>query len=164
PELMRGLEQGYIDIGIFVLPAISEQLSVTPLFEDEIVLINARDGDKFVGPVTPHYLSQLPIILYQSGASTRQVTDQWFAQAGHKALVTMEFGNVEAIKTMVVTGSGQALVPKMALQSSESNDIAIQSLSPKLFRQIGLVTHKNRPPSEIVQTVISALYALRPAA
>ena len=75
-------------------------------------------GDAPAGdtPVTAAQLSRLPLILYEAGGNTRAVTDAWFRRAGITRRPVMELGSVEAIKTLVGSGLGAAVLPALALR------------------------------------------------
>ena len=88
------------------MPAPGRMFDVTPVLEDEFVAIASADAVKLPGKITPANLSKLPLVLYQSGANTRVLINQWFMQAGVSLKPIMELGSVEAIKELVGAGLG----------------------------------------------------------
>jgi DNA-binding transcriptional LysR family regulator len=85
----------------------------------------------------------LPLILYEEGGNTRAATDAWFRQAGVKPEPVMELGSVEAIKTLVGSGLGAAVLPALALREPLAGTVT-RTLQPAAARSLGCVLRKEK--------------------
>jgi DNA-binding transcriptional LysR family regulator len=163
-DIVRFVEEHVLDIGLVTLPARRRALSVTPVLEDEFVAIASPDAPALPTPLTPEALAALPIVLYEAGAQTRRLVDQWCARAGVTLKPVMELGSVEAIKELVGAGLGCGVLPAMAVSNAKRRgDLAIHSLTPRLWRSLGLVLRRDRRLDQGLREVLDALTALAPA-
>jgi DNA-binding transcriptional LysR family regulator len=161
PDMLRAIEENAIDLGLVTLPAAGRALQVTPLIEDEMVAIAAAEDRRLPTKVTPAALAQAPVVLYEPGANTRRVVDDWFLAAGHSLKPAMQLGSVEAIKQLVGAGLGLGLLPRMAVASwAGRGPLIVRSLTPRLYRGLGLVIRRDKPPSRALREVVVALQRL----
>jgi DNA-binding transcriptional LysR family regulator len=161
PEMLRAIEENAIDIGLVTLPAAGRALEVTPLVRDEMVVIVGPEGPRLPAKATPAALVDLPVVLYEPGANTRRVVDDWFMAAGLSLKPVMQLGSVEAIKQLVGAGLGLGLLPRMAVaQPASRGSLSVRSLSPRLERWLGLVMRRDKPQSRALQEVLAALRCL----
>ena len=86
------------------LPAPGRTFDARPVLDDEFVAIAAADA-RLPARLAPTDLAALPVVLFESGANTRRLIDQWAARAGVTLKLVMELGNVEAIKNWSAPGS-----------------------------------------------------------
>ena len=161
PDMLRAIEENAIDLGLVTLPAAGRALQVTPLVEDEMVAIAGPEERRLPARVTPAALAELPLVLYEPGANTRRVVDDWFMAAGLSLKPAMQLGSVEAIKQLVGAGLGLGLLPRMAVADRASRGgLAVRSLTPRLDRQLGLVLRRDKPQSRALREVLAALHRL----
>jgi len=121
-DIVRGVEENRIDIGLVTLPAAGKNLSIIPLGTDEFVVIMEKDASEQSAKIwTPGALLPLPLplIIFEPGSGTRALIDQWFRETGHIACAVMELGSIEAIKRMVRAGLGYSIVPRMSVACIE---------------------------------------------
>ncbi|MGE3065991.1 MAG: LysR family transcriptional regulator [Hyphomicrobiaceae bacterium] len=142
-DILRQLEDNDLDVAVVTLPAPGRMFDVTPLFDDEVVLL-APKGDPLPERITAAALAARPLVLYESGAHTRKAIDTWFAKSGRAAKPIMELGNVEAIKEIVGAGLGWGMVPALAAPQGKSGLVS-RSLTPRLARRLGLVLRRDKP-------------------
>ncbi|MBV9567493.1 MAG: LysR family transcriptional regulator, partial [Hyphomicrobiales bacterium] len=105
-HILRLLEDNALDVGLVTLPVRGRALSITPVLDDEFVAIASPEAPPLPRRVTPAALAARPLVLYEPGAQTRRIVDQW---CGRKRLAfrpAMELGSVEAIKELVGAGLG----------------------------------------------------------
>jgi len=112
-DVLPQLEAGDLDVALVTLPVPAGRvLSTTRLLSDPLVaLLPEADAPAGDAPVTAAQPGGLPLILYEAGGNTRAVTDAWFRRAGITPRPVMELDSVEAIKTLVGSGLGAALLP-----------------------------------------------------
>ncbi|WP_417219961.1 LysR family transcriptional regulator [Achromobacter spanius] len=162
-DMLRGLENNTLDMGLVTLPAPGRMFQVTPLIEDEFVAIfPARDAASIPAQVTPQALAPWPLVLFEPGARTRRLVDDWFEAAGMAAKPFMELGSTEAMKEIVAAGLGCAVPPKLAVSGAGQRDaLAVHSLTPHLSRELAIVMRRDKPLSRGLRHLQEALLAMR---
>ncbi|MDW8845027.1 LysR family transcriptional regulator [Erwinia sp. MMLR14_017] len=158
-DIVRGVEENRIDIGLVTLPAAGKCLSVSPLGTDEFIIIMEKDAsEQSAKPLSPDALLSLPLIIFEPGSGTRALIDGWFQQAGHVASPVMELGSIEAIKRMVRAGLGYSIVPRMSVAGLEEREgLSLSSMTPSLCRTLGTVMREDRIISRGMNEVLSTL-------
>ena len=150
----HGLEVGLIDA-----PAKLPGLSCDVCCDDEMAVICAPGYPlaslKKVGPralVDYEYLSREP------GSGTRDVVDNYFRAnrvAGENLKTQIGLGSTEAIKAVVVTGLGFAIVSRAAVEKEVQLGLLLAiPLNPPLRRSIYLVQVEERFRSRLVATFV----------
>ncbi|MEJ8322152.1 LysR family transcriptional regulator [Kosakonia sacchari] len=156
-DIVRAVEENRIDIGLVTLPANGRNLAISSLFTEEFVVITAQDADGVSLP-TPATLAHLPLIVFESGSSTRLLIEQWFSAGGVPLAPVMELGSIEAIKRMVRAGLGYSIVPGVAVQAEEDRQgLRVQSVQPPLQRQLALVMRQDKVVSRGMREVLNGL-------
>ncbi len=109
--------------------------------------------------VTARELRQHAYITREAGSGTRQVTDHYFERAGvppDSLNVVMELGSPEALKGLVATGLGFAIISKTAVVKEVRLGQLVQiALSPRLVRQLSVVYPKERIRPQIVTSFVA---------
>jgi DNA-binding transcriptional LysR family regulator len=155
PEILRDLESNRLDLAIVTLPAPGRAFEVEKIAEDELVAVaSAREGDA-PGVLDADFLRNRTLLLYEGG-HTRKAIDEWFRAVGQPVKPAMEFGSVEAIKELVASELGWAILPRLSVrQPEDATRFTIRSLSPRLDRSLGMVVrrdkHLSRPLREAMQ-------------
>lgn len=160
-DIVRGVEENRIDIGLVTLPAAGKCLSVTPLGTEEFVIILEKDpAEQNIKALSADDLLSLPLIVFEPGSGTRSLIDGWFRDAGQVARPVMELGSIEAIKRMVRAGLGYSIVPRMSVESpEESRGLSVYSMAPALHRTLGTVIREDRIVSRGIKAVLKRLSA-----
>lgn len=158
PDILKSVEENIIDVGLVTLPAPGRVFDVQPVLDDDFVAITARNAGPLPERVTPRDLSKLPVVLYEPGANTRQLIDQWAMRADVSLKPAMELGSVEAIKEVVGAGLGWGVVPAMALPSPRAlGRIAVRPLHPRLCRKLAIVMRRDKPLQRGLREVVNAM-------
>ncbi|MGE8612621.1 MAG: LysR family transcriptional regulator [Achromobacter veterisilvae] len=162
-DMLRGLENNALDIGLVTLPAPGRMFQVTPVLEDEFVAIfPARDPVSIPAAATPQALARLPLVLFEPGARTRRLVDDWFEAAGVAAKPVMELGSTEAMKEIVAAGLGCAVLPRLSVSGAGARPaLAVRPLAPRLSRSLAIVLRRDKPLSRGLRHLQEALLALR---
>jgi DNA-binding transcriptional LysR family regulator len=159
-DIVKAIEENLIDIGLVTLPASGRALDVTPVLDDEFVLIAPPDM-KLPARITPAVLATQPLLLFEPGGNTRRIADDWLAAGGVSAKPVMSLGSVEAIKEMVGAGLGCAILPAMAVRKKTGkNDLIVRTLSPRLHRKLAVVIRRDKRLHAGLNDVFRALKAL----
>ena len=155
-EILSALNDNELDVAVITLPAVGRSFEIKVLIEDEMVAAFAAD-DVPAGKLDPAYFARQPVILlYEPAGNSRRVIDHWFRQGGELARPGMELGNIEAIKKMVGAGLGVSIIPSLAMGEGDMG-LAVRSLSPRLYRRIGMVLRRDKVPDGALRAVIKAL-------
>ena len=159
-DIVRGVEENRIDIGLVTLPAAGKCLSVSPLGTDEFVVIMEKDlSGRSAKALSPDDLLPLPLIIFEPGSGTRSLIDEWFRDAGYAARPVMELGSIEAIKRMVRAGLGYSIVPRMAVEDMEEREgLSLHSMVPPHYRTLGTIMREDRIVSRGINEVLKQLH------
>jgi DNA-binding transcriptional LysR family regulator len=161
-HILKLLEDNALDVGLVTLPARGRALSITPVLDDEFVAIASPDAPPLPRRVTPAVLAARPLVLYESGAQTRRIVDQWFGRRSSSFKPVMELGSVEAIKELVGAGLGYyGVLPRMAVSNERKrNGLIVRSLAPRLSRKLALVLRRDKRLDRGLREVVNALTGL----
>jgi len=162
PEIVADIEHNRLDLGFVTLPASGRMLQVTPVLDDELVVISSHDGVPLPEKLSATALAQLPVITSEVGSNSRLVTDQWFARAGVAFRPATALANTQAIRELVGAGLGCAVLPRLALRGAPRG-LIVRSLSPRLFRKLGIVVRRDKVLHRPLKEAIRVLSALRSA-
>ncbi|MDM9561951.1 LysR family transcriptional regulator [Bordetella petrii] len=159
-DVLRGIEANTLDIGLVTLPAPGRMFQVTPVLDDEFVAIFPASG-KLPARVTPQALAERPLVLFEPGARTRGLVDDWFEAAGLRARPVMELGSTEAMKELVAAGLGCAVLPRMAVPAGRGRPgLRVKPLTPRLARTLAVVLRGDKPLHRGLGQLHAALLAL----
>jgi DNA-binding transcriptional LysR family regulator len=148
-----------IDVGLIEVPAKLAGLTSQICCEDELQVICAPDyplaGMK---SVKPKALADYEFISREPGSGTREITDAYFLR--HKVSpdslkMQMELGSPEALKGVVSTGLGFAIVSKAIVdKETQLGELVSIPLNPPLKRSLYLVFPQDRFQSRLTGTFI----------
>lgn len=131
---------------------------MTPVLDEEFVGIFSDAQDDLPSPLTPEVLQSLPLIAFEAGSGTRDLIDGWFRHNGLMVVPVMQLGSIEAIKRMVRAGLGYSIVPRMAVEDPQDRvGLNVQSLTPRLYRQLGIVMRQDKIISKGIAEVLRLL-------
>jgi DNA-binding transcriptional LysR family regulator len=102
----------------------------------------------------PAALTQHPYISREAGSGTRSVIDRYLQQAGvspESLNIVVELGSPEAIKGLVATGMGFAIMSRVIVAKELQLGLLVQvPLEPALLRNFSVVYPKERFHSKLV--------------
>lgn len=146
-----------IDLGLIESPSQLPSLHTEVCCDDELVMICAP-GYKLAGlkSVTPQQFAGEPYISRESGSGTRQFSDNYFRQAGiapEDFNIVMELGSPEAIKGVVETGIGVAIMSRATVAKDlRLGSLVAIPLAPRLIRTLSLVSPREKFRSRLLST------------
>jgi len=148
-DTLERVLEGEIDLAILTTPVSHPRLRSIPLQRDPVLLVCAPDRKKSLpDPLPLAELSQVDMISFQAPSRFRTYVDAILEQCGVYPNVTMEFDSHEAVKLMVESGFGVAMVPGSAvrsdLQSGRLEVVQVAGL-PAMARTTSLVVRKDAP-------------------
>lgn len=159
-DVARAVEDGTIDIGFVTLPVSGRMLDISPVLDDEFVVISASAAAAWPSKITAAELERRPVILFEPGGNARRIVDDWFARSDISLKPAMALGSVEAIKELVAADIGCGVIPRMAVQAElKKRRLVVRSLSPKLYRKLAIIVRRDRPLRRGLKDLIQALKA-----
>ncbi len=146
-----------IDLGMIESPSQLPSLNTEICCDDELVMICAP-GYKLavLKDVTPPQIAGEPYVSRESGSGTRQFADNYFRQAGippEDLNIVMELGSPEAIKGVVETGIGVAIMSRATVAKElRLGSLMAIPLVPRLIRTLSLVSPREQFRSRLLST------------
>jgi DNA-binding transcriptional LysR family regulator len=148
-----------LDIGLIEAPSGEGALAAEVCCEDELQVIVAP-GHALAGAqeIAPAALVELPFVSREAGSGTREFTDLYFRQARvdpARLNVVMELGSPEAVKGVVETGVGFAVLSRVSVaKERELGTLVAIPLAPRLIRSLSLVYPREKFRSRLVSTFV----------
>lgn len=101
----------------------------------------------------------LPILVFSSGCSYRDILEEWFRSRGVISFNVMEFGTLEAIIGGVTAGLGISLLPKSAVhQLAEAGLVRLHPIPRQFSHSVTFfVTRKDSFIPSSLQELINML-------
>lgn len=158
-----------LDIGFIEAPSHLASLNSDVCAQDELQVLCAPGHPLAgLGKVTPKQLLQHPFISRESGSGTREVTDAYFEAAGIRPDsldILMELGSPEAIKGLVSTGLGFAVMSLATIgKELRLGQLVAVPLAPPLLRTLSVVYSREKFRSRLTDTFIQFAKDRLPAA
>lgn len=148
-----------IDIGLIETHSHQQNLQSEVCCEDELQVICSPTFPlaKFK-ELSAIQLLEHPYVSREPGSGTREVTDEFLQKAGvtpDSMNLVMELGSPEALKSVVETGLGFAIVSKASVVKEQELGILVTvPLKPRLNRLLAMVYPKEKFRSRLVNTFV----------
>ncbi|MBS0353124.1 MAG: LysR family transcriptional regulator [Proteobacteria bacterium] len=156
-QILIGLRSFELHGGITYLEAATGDLSATPLWCENHVLITPADGP-FEGRewVTWQEAAELPLCLLPPNMHNRQTIDGVFATIGHKPRPTLETDSIVSILAHVGAGHWSSIVPRAVLDLiGVPNGIRAYDLrEPVVEWATGLLLLNHQPRSPMAEALL----------
>ena len=148
-----------LDIGLIESPAHLPGLHSEVCCEDELVMICAPAYPLArLQTVTAAQITGEPYVSRESGSGTRQFSDNYFRQCGvapDDLNIVMELGSPEAIKGVVETGIGVAIMSRATVvKELKLGSLVAVPLEPRLIRTLSLVCPREKFRSRLLSTFV----------
>ncbi len=143
--------EGKLDVGIVALPIAEEQLSVEPLFSEELLLVTSANHTLATkNRVTMSDVSKEPFILLSETHCLGEQILSFCRQQSCLPVVSCHSAQLLTVQELVALGQGVSLIPKMAADVDPSKQRRYRSLSGKKpIRRIAMIWHKQRFESQL---------------
>jgi len=155
-EMVAGLIARRFDLALITLPFPTENLVVTPLFEEELLIVQCADkrvSGWRVGAIRPDQLDDAPFLLYPKRSNMRSIIDAFFAEVGARPRVIMEADDTAAIRRMVESGFGYSILPEFALRDHPANLRVSRVPGRKIVRQQALARVRTDHPRALTLAI-----------
>jgi DNA-binding transcriptional LysR family regulator len=151
----RTLDLGFIESGS-PLPSLQSEVCS----QDELQVVCAPTHPLAKEPFAlPAAITQYPYISREAGSGTRAVVDRYLQQAGvspESMDRVVELGSPEAIKGLVATGMGFAIMSRViAAKELQLGSLVQVPLKPPLIRQFSVVYARERFHSKLVAAFLA---------
>jgi DNA-binding transcriptional LysR family regulator len=158
--IVAGVLEGRYDLGLISLPWQQQELSILPLFEEELLVLrpsHRRVSSSTVLPVQPDELAAAPFLLYPKTSNMRSKIDGFFEELGINPRVAMEADDTEAIKRLVEAGFGYSILPQSALRGSGLHFQKMRVPGHRLVREQALVMSRAEYPRTLTMAIAEFL-------
>jgi LysR family nitrogen assimilation transcriptional regulator len=166
--LQEGLASGRLDIVVLYNAQPSRELDLSPLLEEELVLVRARPPglheDPPAGPIDLCEVAKLPLVIPTRPNAMRMHVEAAMADIGCRPNVVLEIDGVSAILDLVLDGAGCAILSRNALLNSPrpSAYTAQQIGSTPLRIRLSLATSLQRPATPVQKATLDLIRARAP--
>jgi LysR family transcriptional regulator, transcription activator of glutamate synthase operon len=145
--LLDLLETGLTDVAVVTLPVDDENITVLPLFTEEMVIAVWR-GHRLAdrSAVTISELADEPWVLSPENYELREAALSACERAGFSPRVVLDGGETDTLLRFVASGLGIALVPRLAVQGA-ADLIPLKVSDQQLQRSLGVVWRGDRVAS-----------------
>lgn len=174
PEVQLNLETGTtrdltarvlaaeLDAALVAGPVVHAELTAEVAFEEELVLITARD----LTPEAALRRAPLNLLMFKRGCSYRDRLEQWVRTRHAGDYRCLEFGTLEAILSCAAAGMGIAAVPVALVERHRERDwLGVHALPAGVARvPTVLIRRRDGYLSKALQAFIEQLHrpAVRP--
>ncbi|MBK9446864.1 MAG: LysR family transcriptional regulator [Betaproteobacteria bacterium] len=146
-----------LDVGLVELQTKNPNLLSEICCDDELQVICTPDYPlNSLQSVTPKALLDYEFVSREPGSGTREVTDNYFREAGvspERLKTLMELGSPEALKGVVGTGLGFAIVSRASVgKELQLGSLIAIPLEPRLVRRLSVLSPKEKFRSRVVST------------
>jgi DNA-binding transcriptional LysR family regulator len=160
--LLDALRSQHLDLAIVMSTSPQPGLSVTPLGEEELVIVlNSQHPLAGQRGLKPSDLESLRFILYEKNTAMQNLIDRYFESLSVVPRITMEVENNEALKSLVRAGLGASIVPLCAV-ANEPADGPLKVLRVRgrpLMRHLSLLSADAENLPKAIQELASTLKA-----
>jgi LysR family hydrogen peroxide-inducible transcriptional activator len=143
--LVGRLLEGHLDAAIVHLPVDDPEVSIEPLFAEDLMLL-VHSGHPLANraemPLAE--LAEHPVLLAPTGVALRRIVDRAAAQVGVTLTPLAEIDGVRLLASMAFEGYGPAIVPATAVPRWLSGNFHIVRI-PELPRRVVAWAQRRRP-------------------
>lgn len=157
-ELDAQLASARVDIAVLNLPHVTGDVAITPLFEEQLVLVTGHtDPLARAGEIALEDLDGVSLLLPCRGTAFRQEIDQAVLPLGIELLARAEVDGTRLIASLVFEGYGPAILPCTAVPTYIRDrwaGIRVRGLPPRL---VGVAQRARSLPSAPARAVLDML-------
>jgi DNA-binding transcriptional LysR family regulator len=156
--LLSKLCDNSIELGVFTLPIQRSELTVLPLWEEEMVVATSVKHPVLAKRrwIRAEEMGKYPLITFPRESHTRATVDGFFRGAGIIPKIAMEAENVGMIKPLVKIDFGISIIPVRAVaeevRRGELHCLRIRD--HKLQRHVGIVYQPADPLPKVLSELV----------
>ncbi|HTS75916.1 MAG TPA: LysR family transcriptional regulator [Bryobacteraceae bacterium] len=159
-EMVSGLFDRRFDLALITLPFESEGLTISPLFDEELLIVKpsaTRVRGWHVGSIQPAEIADAPFLLYPKRSNMRTIIDRFLRENALAPPVIMEADDTEAIKQLVGAGFGCSILPEFSLRGQPRFFHAFRVPGNRVSRQQALAMAKSEHPRPLAVSIAEFL-------
>lgn len=160
--MVAGLRDRRFDLALITLPYPEGNLSLMPLFEEELLLLRPSATvvrGWHVGTIEPRELEGAPFLLYPVHSNMRAIIESFFRGIEVTPNVIMEADDTEAIKRLVESGFGYSMLPEIALRKQPRYFQVFRVANRRVVRHQALAMVRTEYPRALTLSVAKFLHA-----
>lgn len=147
-----------VDVALVTLPLSQAELTVEPLFfEDIVLLVPTADPLAERASVTLAELAERELLLSMTGHGLRAVIEAACRRVGFAPRPALELRSQEALIRLVEQGAGLAFAPRLCVQRPRPGVHVCAISQPELRRGIGWARLRDRHVPRAVQELVREL-------
>lgn len=141
-RIVERLRANEDDLYIMSFPPEELDVVATPFLDNPLVVVAPADYPLPASPLTLADIAHHPFLLRESGSGTRKAIDRHLNQNGQSLNIKMALGSNEAIRDLVATGMGLAILSRHVLgEHPEQDGLRILDIAGFPLRQTWSVVH-----------------------
>lgn len=161
--MQESLVAGRLDIAVLYNAQPSAETEITPLFEENLLLVQRRPTglaeDPPPGPIALKDVAQLPLVIPSRPNAIRMHVESEMANIGLRLKIALEIDGVSAILDLVADGAGCAVLSRNAVASSiRPSAFSVRTITaPVLRTKVSIATSSLRPATLTQQTTLTLI-------
>ncbi len=156
------LASGQLDVAAITLPVHSDELTTSPLFEEDLVLV-VPTGHRLAGtsdPLPLAELADLELLLPAPGTALREEMDAAARVAGVDLRPSMELDGLRMIASLTFDGYGPSILPATAVPAHLRPEFHLLPITGFPPRRVGIALRLRGAPSAPSRVVIELLHSV----
>ncbi|MBL3655197.1 hydrogen peroxide-inducible genes activator [Fulvivirga sediminis] len=146
-EIIAGIQNNTLDIGIMATPLSESHVREIPLFYEPFLVYAHRDHLLLKKEAAdPANIERKGLWLLDKGHCFRNQVLNICDEERHnntETRISFESGSIETLKNMIQSHSGFTLIPELAVHPSYDNDFVKRFKEPQPAREVSLVVHNS---------------------
>lgn len=163
PSLALGdrVKDGRLDLACVYDLDNCDGLERTQLLEDELVFVQARQGDADAGPILLRQAAAVPLVLPALSHRSREILETQAALQGVRLNVIYEVQSLASMRELVFNGEAATIAPFASVARYIGDEsLCIRSLmEPRIPRPLWLVSGRHGTRQELAVAGVSSLLA-----
>ena len=161
--MQESLMNGRLDIAVLYNAQPGFETEITPLLEENLLLVQARPPglpeDPAPGPVSLQEVAGLPLVIPSRPNAIRMHVESEMANIGCRLKIALEIDGVSAILDLVADGAGSAVLSRNAVDSSvRPSAYTVRAIAnPALRTKVSLATSSQRPTTLTQQATLALI-------
>jgi DNA-binding transcriptional LysR family regulator len=159
------LVSGQLDLAVVTMPVPGDELSASPLFEEDLVLVVSVDhplaaGGAPAAPLPLSTLGEIELLLPLPGTALRDEIDAAVRPSGVTLRPSMELDGLRMIASLTFDGHGPAILPASAIPGHLRERFRLLPLEGFPRRRVGVALRSRGLPSAPTRALIDLLYVV----
>ena len=164
--MQEWLHTGRLDIAVLYNATPAPDIEITPLMEEELLLVQPRPPGLAEEPPPPPVplaeVAALPLVIPSRPNALRMHVEAEMAAIGLRPTVALEIDGVSAILDLVADGAGAALLSRQAVISSiRPSAYRMRPIEPRLRTRVSLATSSQRPATLTQRATLDLIAQVR---